>query len=163
MANLRERLAHLRRRAGDPSSTANEREIAKTIAARLEVRLGKDNVGDPEWTSTGRVFHAVGPEDAPTGIEGVPVDAPWPDGWDGPREKVDYEMVASGDKVVVSWDCPSCGTNVAKSVPFSYIYRMVGAKVDPMRAVRTMVDGRYNQLCDNCTRRYAEKSEVGVR
>lgn len=159
MPDLRERLAYLHRRASDPSSTENEREIAKTIAARLEDRLEREYASDPEWTSTGRVRHAVGPEEAPTGIDGVPVDAPWPDGWDGPRERIDYEMMATGDKAVISWDCPSCGGNVAKSVPFSYIYRMMGSRVDPMSAIRTMVDGRYNQLCDACTSRYAAKGD----
>jgi hypothetical protein len=43
---------------------------------------------------------------------------------------------------------------VAKAVPLRYIYRMIGAKADPLDAIRGMMDGRTNQLCEGCTRKH---------
>lgn len=168
MTELSERISTLRTRAADPSSTENERTIARTIADRLQKRLDAQNKTDPVWDSAGRVRHAT-PHipDEIRSTDGLPFDAPWPDAWTGPRKRVDYEAKQSNHdlgrvrEIVLGWDCPRCELFVSKAVPLWYIYRLVGANVDPLKAIRGMMDGRHNQLCDACTSTLARSREDG--
>jgi hypothetical protein len=155
MKDIHKRIATLRDRAADPSSTENERRIAATVADRLQLRLDAQRTADPVWDSGGRVRVAVGPPPAAPSLDGGRVDAPWPPGYDGPRRPVEFQATMNGSEVCLGWDCPACGGWVSKAIGLWHIYRLVGAKVDPLKVIRGMMDGRHNQLCSSCTARYA--------
>lgn len=153
MTELRGRLDKLRALERDPGATDHERKLAGTVAARLQKRLDAMSAKkDPVWDSHGLVRFARSniPDDIRS-TDKLPFDSPWPEAWKGPRDRIDFEAAQSGHEFVLGWDCPRCTKFVSKAVPLWYIYRLVGSKVEPLDAIRGMMDGRHNQLCAECT------------